>query len=123
MMYWASCPSNGEFIFEESDGKPLEPDKYLSMYEDWRDCSQWPTSSRQSEVIQRNVHKQQDPLTKGGVVGAFCRAYTIEDVIATFLSDIYEPSAMDGRYDYIPADSSAGVVLYENKWAYSSPCI
>lgn len=119
MMYWASCPSNGEFIFEESDGKPLEPDKYLSMYEDWRDCSQWPTSSRQSEVIQRNVHKQQDPLTKGGVVGAFCRAYTIEDVIATFLSDIYEPSAMDGRYDYIPADSSAGVVLYENKWAYS----
>jgi putative DNA primase/helicase len=25
MMYWASCPSNGEFIFEENDGKPLEP--------------------------------------------------------------------------------------------------
>lgn len=26
---------------------------------------------------------------------------------------------MGGRYDYIPADSSAGVVLYEGKWAYS----
>ncbi len=119
MMYWASCPSNGEFIFEENDGRPLEPSKYLSMYEDWRDCSQWPTSSRQSEVIKRSVRKQQDPLTKEGAVGAFCRAYSIEDAITTFLSDLYEPSAMEGRYDYIPSDSSAGVVLYDDKWAYS----
>jgi hypothetical protein len=58
-------------------------------------------------VIQRNIRQQQDPLAKDGVVGAFCRAYPIEDVIATFLPDIYEPSAMGGRYDYIPADSSA----------------
>lgn len=53
------------------------------------------------------------------MVGTFCRAYGIEDAIATFLSDIYEPSAMIGRYNYIPADSSAGVVLYDGKWAYS----
>ena len=26
---------------------------------------------------------------------------------------------MDGRYDYIPADSTAGVVLYDDKFAYS----
>ena len=36
-----------------------------------------------------------------------------------FLKDIYEPSAMTGRYDYIPADSSAGVILYDDKFAYS----
>jgi len=27
---------------------------------------------------------------------------------------------MAGRYDYIPADSSAGVVLYDDKFAYST---
>lgn len=48
MMYWASCPTNGEFVFMEKDGEPLEPEKYLSRYDNWKDCSQWPTSSRQS---------------------------------------------------------------------------
>ena len=119
LMYWPSTPSDGEYIFKEIDGAILDPDAYLSKLSDWRDCSLWPTSSRQSEVIQRSIRQQQDPLAKDGVVGAFCRAYPIEDVIATFLPDIYEPSAMGGRYDYIPADSSAGVVLYEGKWSYS----
>ena len=119
MMYWPSCSSNGEFVFFENKGAPLDPDKYLAMYADWRDNSLLLTSSRQSAVIQRSVKQQQDPLTKDGVVGAFCRAYSIEDVIDTFLPDVYEPSAVSGRYDYIPAESSAGVVLYEGKWAYS----
>ena len=26
---------------------------------------------------------------------------------------------MEGRFDYIPADSSAGVVIYDDKFAYS----
>ena len=119
LMYWASCPSNAEFVFIEKDGAPLAPDKYLSMYSDWRDVTLWPTSSRQSEVIRHEITRQQDPLTKSGVVGAFCRAYSIEDAITTFLPDVYEPSAVDGRYDYIPADSSAGVILYDGKFAYS----
>ena len=52
-------------------------------------------------------------------MGAFCRAYTIEEAIEAFLTDVYEPSAMNGRYDYIPADSAAGVVVYDGKFAYS----
>ena len=50
---------------------------------------------------------------------AFCRAYTIEEAIEAFLTDVYEPSTMNGRYDYIPADSAAGVVVYDGKFAYS----
>jgi predicted P-loop ATPase len=119
LMYWPSTPSDGEYIFKAVDGDELNPDAYLAKLSDWRDCSLWPTSSRQSEVIQRTVSQQQDPLTKDGVVGAFCRAYPIEDAIAEFLPDVYASSAMDGRYDYVPADSSAGVVLYDGKWAYS----
>lgn len=119
LMHRPSTPSDGEYIFEVIDGALLDPDKYLSKLSDWRDCSLWPTSSRQSEVIQRNVKQQADPLAKDGVVGTFCRAYSIEEAIETFLSDIYEPSAVAGRYDYIPADSSAGVVVYNNKFVYS----
>ena len=39
--------------------------------------------------------------------------------MSTYLSDIYEPSAVEGRYDYIPADSSAGVVVYDDKFVFS----
>ena len=119
LMYWPSTPSDGEFVFWEKKGPLLDPDVFLSKYDDWRDASTWPTSKRQSDVIKRSIKKQQDPLEKTGVVGAFCRAYPIEDAIEVFLSDVYELSAMEGRYDYIPADSSAGVVVYDGKFAFS----
>ena len=119
LMYWPSTSANGEFFYQTKDGAELDPDAYLNRYQDWRDASTWPVSSRQSEAVRRSIAQQTDPLTKPGVVGAFCRAYTIEDAIDTFLADIYEQSAMNGRYDYIPADSSAGVVIYDGRFAYS----
>lgn len=119
MMYWASCPSNGEFVFDEQTGEPLSVDKYLGMYADWRDVSQWPTSSRQSEAVKREVAKQEDPLSKHGVVGAFCRAYSVTAAIDKFLSDVYAPSVIEGRYDYILGEGTAGVVIYNDKFTYS----
>ena len=119
LMYWPSTSADGEFIFRDIEGEPLNPDDVLSRYQDWRDSSEWPVSSRQQSIVQREMRKQADPLSKDGVIGAFCRTYTIEEAIANFLSDVYQPSAMPGRYDYIPADSQAGVVIYEGKFAYS----
>ena len=119
LMYWPSTSADGEFIFRDIEGEPLNPDDVLSRYKDWRDSSEWPVSSRQQNIVQREMRKQADPLAKDGVIGAFCRTYTIEEAIANFLSDVYQPSAMPGRYDYIPADSQAGVVIYEGKFAYS----
>lgn len=119
LMYFPSTSINGEFFHDVKDGVDLNPDIYLEKYDDWRDVSTYPVSSRQSEVVKRNIATQADPLTKPGVVGVFCRAYTIEDAIEKFLPDVYAPSAMNDRFDYIPADSSAGVVVYDNKFAYS----
>lgn len=119
LMYWPTTPANGEYIFEKFDGERLDPDQYLAKHSYWRDFTQLPTSSRESEARAYDVRRQEDPLAKRGVVGAFCRAYPIEDAISIFLGEVYEPSAIAGRYDYIPADSSAGVVLYEGKWVYS----
>lgn len=119
LMYWPSTSANGEFFYKTKDGPLLDPDAYLAKYADWHDASTWPVSSRQSEAVRRSITQQADPLEKPGIVGAFCRAYTIEEAIETFLSDVYEPSYMNGRYDYIPADSAAGVVVYDGKFAYS----
>ncbi|HUM84877.1 MAG TPA: virulence-associated E family protein [Lachnospiraceae bacterium] len=122
MMFWASCASNAEFVFEESeaDSVPLDPDTYLRMYSDWRDTSQWPTSSRQNEIVTKSLKHQEDSLTKAGIVGAFCRAYyPIQRVLDEILNGLYKPSTVPGRYDYIPGESSAGVVIYDDKYVYS----
>lgn len=119
LMYWPSTSSDGEFIFREVEGEPLNPDEVLLKYTDWHNTAEWPVSKRQQSVVQRDIKKQADPLEKPGMVGAFCRTYSVVEAIDTFIPDVYKHSAMPGRYDYIPADSQAGVVLYEDKFAYS----
>ncbi len=93
--------------------------KLGGWYKDWHDTSEYPVSSRQKKIVSHALKKQADPLTKDGIVGAFCRAYPIQGAINTFLTDVYAPSSLSGRYDYIPADSIAGVIVYNDKFAYS----
>lgn len=119
LMYWPSTSSNGVFVYKENDGVLLDPDLYLAKYDNWHDTTTWPVSSRQSEIIKRSLKEQADPLLKDGVIGTFCRTYGVRDAIEKFLNDVYAPSAIEGRYDYIPADSSAGVIIYDDKFAYS----
>lgn len=119
LMYWPSTSSDGEFIFREIDGALLDPDAVLAKYVDWHNTAEWPVSKRQVTVVQREVKKQADPLEKPGTVGAFCRTYSVQEAIETFLTDVYKHSAMPGRFDYIPADSQAGVVIYDDKYCYS----
>lgn len=120
LMYWPSTSIDGEYIFKISDNPWLDVDEQLARYKNWRDVNEWPVSSRKTEIMRRLAKKQGDPLEKPGVVGAFNRVYSIEDAIEQFLPEVYEPSATENRYDYIPADSSAGLVVYdEGKFAYS----
>jgi len=119
LMYWPSTSADGEFVFREVSGTVTDPDKVLKRYTNWKDVSSWPVSNRQTKLVERTISKQADPLAKDGLIGAFNRAYPIRDAIDTFLPDIYQPSAMTGRYDYVPADSSAGVVVYEEAFVYS----
>ncbi len=119
LMYWPSTSADGEFIFKLQEGTLLEPDKILVRYKDWRDTSSWPLSSRQSVIVKRSIAKQSDPLEKEGIIGTFCRTYSIQDAMDKFLSDIYKPSVIADRYDYIAGESTAGVVIYDDKFAYS----
>ena len=119
LFYWPSTAKNGDFVFEYQDGEPLNVDEVLASYIDWRNVSDWPTSQREGEVISHEIRKAGDPLEKPGLIGAFCRAYTIEDAIEKFLPDAYERTATDGRYTYKLGSVAAGLVCYEGKFAYS----
>lgn len=119
LMYFPTTPSDGEYVCEILDGPRLDPDEFLAAHPDWRDCSSLPVSSKEKPLHDADGRKQADPLSKEGTVGAFCRTYSIEDAIETFLRDVYEPAASDDRYSYIPGEGTAGLVLYEDKFAYS----
>jgi len=119
LMYWPSTPADGEYIFRHIDGPFLDPDVILNAHPDWRDMSTWPESSRAHKLYESTAEKQGDPLEKPGVVGAFCRSYTISEAISEFLSDVYEICDTEGRYTYIAGTASAGVVVYDDIFSYS----
>lgn len=119
LFYWPSTAKDGDFVFEYQDGPACDVDKILSTYINYKDVSEWPLSSRESDVIAREVKKAGDPLEKPGLIGAFNRTYTIEEIIELFLSDVYEPTGHDGRYTYKLGSVAGGLVCYESKFAYS----
>ena len=119
MMFWPSTPADVHYYFESWDGPVANPDDLLGGYADWRDISSWPVSSRETTRVKQNVARQADPLTKDGVVGAFCRSFSIQEAIERFLGDTYVEAHIPGRYTYKPGEGTAGVVVYDDKFAYS----
>lgn len=110
LMFWPSCPQDGQYVFDRLDADFLDPDAILAAYHDWRDVSAWPMSSRVAEIVKKTAAKQKDPLEKGGIVGAFCRAYTIQEAIEAYVPT-YQPCDLAGRYTYTGGSTAAGVVV------------
>ena len=113
LMYWPSLPYDAEYKYEVSDGPWLDVDEQLQRYVDWRDPAEWPTSSRRAEVLRRIAKKQGNPLEKEGIVGAFCRAYSVEDAIEEFLPEVYR-KCDDTRYTFLGGSTTGGLVVYDN---------
>lgn len=125
LMFWPSASVDAEFVFEMQDGPWLDADAILDTYDDWRDTSEWPVAKAQNAAIARSVKAQEDPLSKSGIVGLFCRTYGIEEAIEAFLPDIYMRTSSE-RYSFVGGTTAGGLVIYDNKFAYShhstDPC-
>jgi len=128
MMYFPSCSVDADPEFYENEGELVDPDQILAEYgpgDAWRDASLWPMSSKETEVHIREVKLQADPLTKDNEVGLFCRAYSIEDAMDELIPGVYEPAG-ENRFTYVAGTTSAGAVMYEDKFLYShhgtDPC-
>lgn len=121
LMYWPSHSTDVEPFFEFYDAPFLSADAVLAEYPDWTDTSYWPESSRMAGIRKRQADKQGDPLTKKGIVGIFCRTYTITEAIAKFLPDVYTQTAKEDRYTYAAGSTAAGLVVYDGDvFAYSN---
>jgi len=119
LMYWPSTPKDQPYYYEWHDGPWLDADAVLGQYIDWTDVSQWPISKRERAKVSKMGEKQGEPTEKPGVVGAFCRCYSITEALETYLSDVYAPTADGERWSFIAGSTSGGLVLYEDKWAFS----
>ena len=127
LMYWPSCCADGEYIYFAADKPMLSVDGLLATYTDWRDQTSWPAVPGAVSPA-KLAARQGDPLTKKGVVGAFCRIYDIEAAMDTFLPGVYEPvDGTPGRFTYTGGSTTGGAVLYDQgKFLYShhatDPC-
>lgn len=119
LMFYPSVPKDISYEPIIGNGNNLlDPDLVLSFYDDWHDVSTWPVSVRQAKIIRTTQDKQADPLTKSGVVGAFCREYSISEAIENFLPEVYEDCGGD-RFTYKGGTTFGGLVVYDDKFAYS----
>lgn len=120
LMYWPSTSRDGIYQFNYMDGEWLNPDGVLARYSDWKDTRQWPESSKVREVRAKQSKRHGNPKEKGGVLGAFCRTYSVRAAINKFLSDVYIPCADRDRYTYTKGSTTGGLVIYEDgDFAYS----
>lgn len=131
LMYWSSCCADGEFIFKVGDKPMLSVDELLAelieKYGDWRDVTKWEQVPSAENLYKKLATKQSDPLSKNGVVGAFCRTYDIYGAMEKFLHGVYAETATPGRYTYLGGSTTGGAVIYEDgKFLYShhstDPC-
>lgn len=127
LMYWPSCSSDSPYAFQYGDKPFVSADGILAQYGDWRDVRTWPQVPGKEVKPKELLAKQQDPTTKGGVVGAFCRTYDIMSAIEHFIPNAYAPTDKDDRLTYTGGSTMAGAVIYDGgKFLYShhatDPC-
>lgn len=121
LMYWPSVSSDGVYLFNYLDNKFLSADSVLGQYTDWTDTSYWPESTRAAGIRKKLADKQGDPCEKLGLIGAFCRTYTIPEAIEKFIPEAYIKCDIPNRYTFTGGSTAAGLVIYEDeKFAYSN---
>ena len=121
LMYWPSHSADVAPVFEHFDAPFLESREVLGMYRDWADVAEWPMSSRELEIRQKLAEKQGDPTAKRGIVGAFCRTYTVTEALTELLPGVYTPTAKPDRWTYAAGSTAGGLVIYDGDlFAYSN---
>lgn len=124
MMYWQSLSSDQPKVFEVFEGEPIGAGYLLSLYgnnEEWRDIRNWAFKSDQEKETRAIVRKAmaQNPREKAGLVGAFCRAYSVPAAIEKYLSDVYEIAPGNDRYTYKAGHSVGGMIIFDDLFCFS----
>ena len=117
LMYYPKIAKDFKYeaYYEEYDGNFLSIKFVKELIENYRTNHKDDIDTK----IDKEIRKQQDPLTKDGVIGDFCKAYTIQEVIEKYLSDVYELSYDYSRATFLNGSTKGGLVIYDDVFAYS----
>lgn len=114
LMYWPSHSTDSDYVFTYADKPMLDGKAVLNMYVDWRDVTTWPEVPDAQKLHQNMLKKQENPLEKEGMVGAFCRRFNIYQAIDEFLPGTYETCDMPDRLTFIGGSTTAGAIVYQD---------
>lgn len=117
IMYLPAICRGSEFDYFRNFGQLVDPDKVLEAWGPWQDWTQLPHSDKRKAVRPSSAKKAEDPTTKKGIVGNFCRAYTVPQAIEKFLPKIYtigEAAGGKQRYTYAPGTSTNGAIVEDD---------
>ncbi|WP_164744794.1 VapE domain-containing protein [Nioella ostreopsis] len=116
-MFWPSISDGQEFWTDENVASVLDVDEFLSQHPGWENYENLPYQEGEKKRGKLDPNKRmEDPREKPNPIGAFCRAYSVEDVIEKWLDEIYIPgdSETEARYTYVEGSASNGAVVYED---------
>jgi len=108
IMFLPSVPKDAKYVFETKTGESLDVDEVLDTFPDWKNLSTITLSSGQV----------QNPLTKVGIIGAFCAKITIREAIENYLQDVWRKES-DGTYTLEGASTTRGGKIFENMYLVS----
>ena len=113
LMFFPTAAKNGFFDCKDFAGDIFDADKIL---ETAKKNPKWEDTARALAA------KQANPLEKEGVIGEFCRAFSIIDVLTDpeLLGDQYEATTDPKRYLLKGSHSVPGVIVYPYKGADGS---
>ncbi|WP_339007173.1 virulence-associated E family protein [Fusobacterium animalis] len=114
LMYWPSHSKDSDYVFTYADKPMLDGKAVLNMYADWRDVTTWPEVPDAQKLHQNMLKKQENPLEKEGMVGAFCRRFNIYEAIAEFLPGVYEECDVPDRLTFVGGSTTAGAIVYQD---------
>jgi hypothetical protein len=116
-MFWPSISDGQEFWTDENVASVLDVDEFLSRHPGWENYENLPYQDGEKKRGKLDPNKRmEDPREKPNPIGAFCRAYSVEDVIEKWLDEVYIPgdSETEARYTYVAGSASNGAVVYDD---------
>ena len=114
LMYWPSHSIDSDYVFTYADKPMLDGAAILNMYDNWKDISTWPEVPDAQKLHQNMLKKQENPLEKEGMVGAFCRRFNIYQAIDEFLPGVYEACDIADRLTFVGGSTTAGAIVYQD---------
>jgi len=134
MMYMPTVSSDmkSRYVFYKQGGKLANWEKAIKGWEtkngSAKDIGGLPRFKGEGE-LREAADKAEDPLAKDGIVGTFCRTYSITELVEgkngedALLADYYEVTehhqGAATRMTYLKGTTSNGAVVYDDIFVYS----